>query len=266
MVEPRPSDQRTKPAATATGRYAQMHFVSGVAEQYERVYGQETYDTLIWKSELPFVRRVLEEVRARRGRLKYLDFACGTGRIIGSVEDLATESVGLDISPLMLAKATAHVRSELRSGDLLADPTVVDDDYDVITAFRFYLNTEPDVRLPIMRELASRLQDGDARLVFNIHGNRRSILSLTTLYRRLRGWPPLTLMSPPEVRRLVAAAGLEIVRTRRFGLLPRRLYRTRFRGLAAALDRAGDRMAVLNAFGQDAVYVCARQRRPNDAT
>ncbi|HEY8648540.1 MAG TPA: methyltransferase domain-containing protein [Candidatus Limnocylindria bacterium] len=232
--------------------------VDGVAERYDAMYGGSSYDDAIWEWQRPLVRRMLSSVAERDGRLKYLDFACGTGRVISAVEDLTTDAIGVDISPLMLARAAERVRSRLICGDILADPKLVDRDYDVITAFRFFLNTEPEMRLAIMRDLAQRLRDASSLLIFNVHGSRQSVLTLTSGYRRLRGWPPLGLMAPAEVRALVAASGLEIRRLAGFGTLPRRLYRLPIARAIGEVDRRVSRLPLLARAGQDLVFVCTR--------
>lgn len=242
--------------------YAALHFVEGVAEEYDAVYAPASYDTAMWKLQRPFVRNTLERVRSRSHRLKYLDFACGTGRIIAAVEDIATEAVGVDISPLMLAHAARRVaRSSLRCGDILLDATLADHDYDVITAFRFFLNTEAEMRQPVMRDLARRLRGPGSRLIFNVHGDGRSVLFLTDRYRRLRGWPPVRTLSHRWVRDLVASAGLEIETRQGYGLLPRRLYGTAFAAPARFIDAHASRSAMLGSVSQDIVYVCRRRDR-----
>lgn len=238
--------------------YAAAHFVDGVAEEYDAVYAPTSYDTTMWTMQRPFVRSTLGRVLSRSHRLKYLDFACGTGRIISAVEDIATQALGIDISPLMLARARGRVtRSSLRCGDILRDATLADDDYDAITAFRFFLNTEPEMRLPVMRDLARRLRGRESRLIFNVHGNARSVLALTDHYRRLRGWPPAGTLPHSRVAEMIAAAGLEIETIRGYGLVPRRLYRTAFAPLAKAADRYASRSPILASLTQDILYVCS---------
>jgi len=248
---------RTDSAGEEMDKYARLHFVAGVAKEYDDVYAPATYDSAMWKLQLPHLRRTLRSVLGQSGRLKYLDFACGTGRIIAAANDLATEATGVDISPLMLQRAAQCVStSTLRCGDILRSPELVDTDYDAITAFRFFLNTDVETRRPVMRDLARRLRGPASRLIFNIHGSSGSVLALTTLYRQLRGWPPLVTMSHSDVARLVRDATLEIESVRGYGLLPRRLYRTRLAGLARVIDAVTCRLGILAHLSQDVVYVC----------
>jgi SAM-dependent methyltransferase len=247
--------------APLSSKYAGLHFVEGVAERYDNeYYAASTYDSIVWGWQRPVLRRMLRSLRERNGRLKYLDFACGTGRIISEVEDLATESVGLDIAPLMLARAALRTRSPLRCGDILAQPSIVDRDYDAITAFRIVLGAEPEIRVALLQDLAQRLRDDGSRLIFNVHFSHRSVLALTSRYRQLRGWPRMLTLSPAETGRLIAASGLEIESVYGFGVLPRRLYRSPLARASAIFDRLASRIATMTWLSQDLVYVCRRAR------
>jgi SAM-dependent methyltransferase len=245
--------------AITQSRYAALHFVEGVAEKYDDDYYQaSTYDSAVWAWQRPMLRRLLTSIRERSGRLKYLDFACGTGRIISEVEELTTDSLGVDIAPLMLARAAIRTRSPLRCGDILTQPAIADRDYDAITAFRIVLGAEPAIRLALLQDLAQRLRDEHSRLIFNVHFSRRSVLALTSGYRRLRGWPPLLMLSPNEVQRLVAASGLVIESVNGFGVLPRRLYRTPLGTHVRAVDGLASRSRAMTWLSQDLVFVCRR--------
>lgn len=244
-----------------TSKYADLHKADWIPVHYDEVmYGQDGYDSFVWSVYKPYLVRIFRDLARKHRRLKYLDFACGTGRIISALEHLATESVGLDISPQMLDLARPKVSSStLTCGDILEDPGVVDRDYNVITAFRFFLNTEPRMRALIMHALAAHLADGDSRLIFNVHGNRWSWMSMQVLYRRIRGWELANTMSYAEVCRLVAGAGLEIEAWYGFGLWPHRLYRTGLAPFLKALDRRAARSRLLRWISHDMLFVC-RQR------
>jgi SAM-dependent methyltransferase len=240
--------------------YADLHQVSDVGVRYDRdVYAAGGYDDQAWALQRAYLEALLGSFQARHGRFKYLDFACGTGRIISVAERFAGDSTGVDISPHMIERALARVSSSrLVVADVLAEPTAIDADYDVISAFRFFLNTEPEMRVGVMASLAGRLRGPDSLLVFNIHGNAHSSLALTSMYRRLRGWGPAWLMSHREVRRLVEGADLTIVDRAGFGLWPHRLYRTWIGPALRAIDRRALTHRVGRSMSHDLVYVCRR--------
>lgn len=242
-------------------KYADLYTADWLPAYYdEYVYGQDTFDSYVWTLQQPYLIRIFQALARKQGRLMYLNFACGTGRIIAALEHLATASVGLDLSPHMLALARSKVaHSTLTCGDILADPGVVDRDYDVITAFRFFLNTEPEMRRLIMHALAARLASRDSRLIFNVHGNRWSWMSVQALYRRLKGEKLVHTMSYAGVRRLVEDAGLEIDTWYGFGLWPHRLYRSRLAPLLKRIDCWAACCRPLRWISHDLLFVCRPQ-------
>lgn len=240
--------------------YAQLHMAGWVARHYDDVmYAGESYDSFIWSVERPVLRRAVAAMRRPRGPFRYLDFACGTGRIVSALEDLADQALGVDISSDMLSAAGAKVEhARLRAGDLLEDPDLAAGPYDLVTAFRFFLNTEPEMRARVMPALASRLAGPDARLIFNIHQNKLGML-VNAAWRRLHGWPALHALTYWDARRLTRSAGLEIEAWYGFGLFPDRLYRGRSGPIARAVDRLLAGRTPLRWLSRDLVFVCRRR-------
>lgn len=243
--------------------YAELHKADWIPTNYdENIYNPNGYDSFVWDLYRQSLMRIVQDIASKHDHVKYLDFACGTGRIITALEQLTTEAVGLDISPQMIAAARRKVsRGTLRCGDILAEPHVVDSDYDLITAFRFFLNTEPEMRRLVMRSLASRLADQDSRLIFNVHTNGWGINGLKSLYRRLRGWGAATTMTYPQVRRLVEDAGLVIECWYGFALWPDRVYRGRLGPFFKGLDRLAAHVRPLRWISKDMLFVCRPQAR-----
>ena len=68
------------------------------------MFSDAPYRKYIWETE----KRILNELLARyfdKRIENYLDFACGTGRILAHLEPHARQSVGLDLSESMLEVA-----------------------------------------------------------------------------------------------------------------------------------------------------------------
>ncbi len=112
------------------------------------------------------------------------------------------------------------------------------------------------MRTAVMESLARRLAGPASRLVFNVHANAWSTQALTSLYRRLHGWPPPTTLSYRTVRKLVQSAGLEIEALYGYGLLPRRLHASPLRGAMESIDRRVSGGGLLGRVCQDMVFVC----------
>ena len=128
---------------------------------------------MIWEKE----KQILDALISHwlDSRKCYLDFACGTGRVLSHLEKRFTESTGIDISEDMLKCASSSVSSStLICGDLTRDPNLVNGKYDCITAFRFFLHSQQSLRYEAMHVLSEKLRDRNSILIFNIHGNRYS--------------------------------------------------------------------------------------------
>jgi SAM-dependent methyltransferase len=206
-------------------------------------YRAESYASQVWQWQRPVVAQIIQDFRrGRKAPVRLLDFACGTGRVLACVESLVDAAEGVDISEKMVALARTKCRqARFQVGDILAQPEMLQDHYDLITAFRFLLNVEPEMRGRILRRLREVIHS-EGRLVVNVHGNSRSLRHPALLWRRWRErthntGAMLNEMSPAETKTLLRACGFEIVRQFGFGLLPPTLYRTPLRPLAGAADR-----------------------------
>lgn len=233
-----------------------QHPASAVA--WDAAYSGSNYDTFIWGLQKVRVREVLARLRSCKSNVEHLDFACGTGRVMVGVDDLVSNSVGVDISRAMLESAQTKLpEAEFRHGDIIKNPELMSGEYDLITAFRFFLNADPGIRERIMAVLRLHLRDEQSRLIFNLHGNSTSYLGLK---ERLAPWtiqPNEHTMTYAEVLRLVQAAGLEIEEWCGFGLLPlRRLHSTPLAHVLRRFDEWASHKPWLRIFSADLLFVC----------
>lgn len=226
-------------------------------------YAVDSYSSRIWQVQRPVLERILTDYRrARPGLVRLLDFACGTGRVLACLEPLVDAATGIDISAGMVAVARDKCRkAELQVGDILTQPDLLSEKYDVISCFRFLLNVEPELRQRVLCRLRKALREPDGMLLVNVHGNSRSLRHPALLWRRWRepaGRTDAMLneMSPSEARALLQTSGFQIIRQFGFGLLPPTLYRTPLRRAVAAVDRklAGDNWLRNRAI--DMLFVC----------
>lgn len=196
--------------------YRASHEAPGKGESYHASFSEDPYRRLIWDLEKGILDRIARERRSR-GRLRHLDFACGTGRVLSHLAAAADESVGVDVSASMLAVARASAgRSEIVQADLTRSDVLGERLFDLITAFRFFPNAGPSLRSDAMRVLAKHLAGG-GRLVFNDHRNASSLQFRLARLRRCGGFDGMTL---DAARELIAAHGLEIENVRALGFNP----------------------------------------------
>ena len=228
-----------------------------VAEYEDIIFGPDSFDSYLWTIQRQFLKKVLDQAAASKAdRLRILDFACGTGRILEVLEEYSAAPVGVDVSAEMLRRAVTRTGcSELRCGELAR--MVPEDDWDVITAFRFFLNAEPEVRAETMSALARRLKPDTGRLIFNVHGNRNSLRHLTLAWHRARGLPgPVNDLSRSQIVLMTKNAGLEILSWTATGFFPQAFHRTFPSAAFKYLDQCAT--TFLPRFGIDLMFVCAR--------
>lgn len=247
-----------------TADYREVHMSAQVAEGYDKVlFAEGSFANLVWLREQEFLRKVLNEHRAKLEHIDYLDFACGTGRIIAFVEPMVDNATGLDISQAMLDGARHVVRcATLQRGDITSDDSLAPGPFDLITAFRFVLNAQPPLRKQVLMTLSRRLRGPGSILIFNMHGNRWSYLALRILLDAVCFWKKRSgernYMSIRECRRLADECGLTIERIGVDGFVsPIALRVLPFRA-CLWLDRAIGRIPLLNRLGMDVVLVCRR--------
>lgn len=250
--------------------YAEHYQREGAAGAgYDRSLANR-FELAIFELERRHLHDLFRRYRGSDPETRYLDFACGTGRILSVFRDLIRNKVGMDTSAGQLEIARAKVPDAvLVHGNLVTDPALLGDRrFDLITAFRLLLNLEPDNRVPILRALRERLAPGGLLIVDN-HMNRYSVLGLTALFAhevlgipRKPNVPPgrrgiISTMSEREVRAALAAADLEVETVRRLFLLPGHgafvLLPPRW---LVAVEAVLGRLPLLNRISKNQIYLC----------
>src|SRR5260221_3366186 len=168
------------------GGYRASHLGAEKAREYDRdLWDPRTAKGLTWAVEQRLLDRLVASHLPTRPR-SALDFACGTGRLLAYLDDIVPLLVGVDISPDMLAVAAERApRARLVCGDVTADPGLVTEQFDLLTAFRFLVNAEDELRSDALRWLRTRLAPG-GRFIANFHLNPQSARGAYTNLR-LRG-------------------------------------------------------------------------------
>jgi SAM-dependent methyltransferase len=193
--------------------YRNSHLHKG--QEYHDKFVNNSYRSIIWNIEQRLLLDIIERHRQRRQKpIRLLDFACGTGRILEVLENRLAESTGVDISDSMLAVARKHLsRSRLLHMDITRSGGLDGEIFDVISAFRFFPNAEPDLRRETMAQLAQLLEQ-DGILIANNHLRcGGSKLRLRTWLARLgvkQVQRKLHCMSDCEMLQLASANGLEL--------------------------------------------------------
>lgn len=237
--------------------YRLSHQSQYKTERYERdVYRAGSYDDFVWQEEKKILDRELDLLKKRIPVPRYLDFGCGTGRIIEYLENKVDESVGVDIAHEMLAVAKEKLRhSRLIEADITTDDILREQKFDIITAFRVFLNAEPQLQDAILKTLAPKLSDSGI-FIFNIHGNIWSFRLPMVWWYRLRG-RYLNYLSYRQIKRLLVRHDLHVERLYGLGLIPKPFYRLCPRA-SFTLDRFLARIPLIKYISYNLIFVCKR--------
>lgn len=184
--------------------YRASHLASGPS--YDSNISASPFDNYLAKWEALHLARIVPRLFPL-GVPRYLDFACGTGRILGQLAPLARETVGIDISPSMLAEATRRVpTARLVHGDLTRDALALGT-FDLVSAFRFFGNAQQSLREGVLRAIRDVLAPR-GYLVLNNHRNPHA---LSALVGTLRNHPSGADLTHRKLRRTLTAAGFDVV-------------------------------------------------------
>jgi SAM-dependent methyltransferase len=202
--------------------YRQSHIEEGLGERYDGLYRPGSALAFYWEHfERPFLEARFRELRAAHPGGRYLDFACGTGRILQVGASYFRSALGIDVSEAMLGEARDKVpHARFLRADVLTEPVDVGT-FDVITLFRFILRAGPDLREAVLRWLRGVVSD-DGTLIVNNHRNASSQRGIS--YRiqtavRPNGFED-ELLSDAQVAELLGRCGFEIVDRYGFGGVP----------------------------------------------
>lgn len=187
--------------------------------RYKKTYEQGYYFEQWRNLERPLLEKIFKEL-AENGSKYYLDFACGTGRIISVAEKYFDKTYGVDVSDSMLSIAKqACKKSNLIKQDITIDP--IDKKFEVITAFRFFLNAEPQLRSSALKTI-QQLLTPNGIFIANCHVNSKSILGMFYHIRnRINLSRKANTLSYGEFKALLGNHGFEIHQAFWYSYLPR---------------------------------------------
>jgi len=188
---------------------------AGIA--YDKTF-ETGYCAAHWqKIEKPLLEGVLYPFGGRERTC--MDFACGTGRVTRVAAMLFGTVVGVDVSEAMLLHALVPENVRLYCIDITRISLA--ETFDVVTAFRFFLNAEDNLRRQALRAIYRHLHE-DGVLVCNIHLNATSPMGLVS---RALNWAypaiPRNVLTMGQFSKILTEEGFEIMDTTSYGYLPR---------------------------------------------
>ena len=184
--------------------YRASHLEKG--DEYDAAIESAAFDAYLACVERDLLLRLVPRLFPT-GVERYLDFACGTGRITAVVAQFARESIGVDVSASMVARAREKCpATKFVMRDITVDPIGLQA-FDLVTAFRFFGNAEPELRYSALRAIGELLAPG-GYLVLNNHRNAASTHNRLLRLRKRSDGADLTL---PMLTELLRASGFEVV-------------------------------------------------------
>src|SRR5437762_6363408 len=233
--------------------YRESHQHRGA--DYDATIAADAFDSYIDRWEQRHVREIVPRTFPAKIP-RYLDFACGTGRLTTVIAPLATEVVGVDVSESMLAKAAAKLPS---ARFLRADLTTEKHDlgtFDLASSFRFFGNAQAELRAAVLRALNALLRPGGYLLI----NNHRNPNAIAALIERVRGGGHATpsggaadgysnTITNGSLRRMLTVAGFSVVEAHPIAVWQ---YRAR---LMVAAGRNPDREARLERMVGSSVWL-----------
>jgi len=242
-----------------TMSYKDSHKYAQKGAEYEAFYQMQPWEGFLWSREQKIILKILEKYFKGRD-IHLLDFACGTGRITGFLEDRVTTSTGVDVSGSMLAVAKRKLkRTEIIEADITTEDVLQGRKFNLITAFRFFVNAEPALRCAAMQALAGLLSE-DGYFVFNNHQSYGSPwIKLRWLrHRQINPQGIFNVMTIGQMRELVECVGLEIVELYPAGFFhPPKIAIPR--AVSSAAENICSRVKFLARFSESPVAVCCRR-------
>jgi SAM-dependent methyltransferase len=220
-------NEEPKASGAASVDYRRSHAAKGA--DYDSTLAASPFDAYMTACETHWLARFVERAYPH-GVGRYLDFACGTGRITSIVAPRARESVGVDVSASMLEVARAKCAgARFVQADITVSPQFEPDSFDLVTAFRFLGNAQQELRTAALRAIARVLRPG-GHLIVNSHRNPMSIAAL--LHAASGGTHGMDLHYF-KLRRLLRAHGFDVVDMRAIGV---RMIRSRMLARARVDD------------------------------
>jgi len=204
---------------TKNSGYCLSHISNGHGVFYDKTYESGYYMYQWIELEKPLLKKIFQDMRDK-GMKGHLDFACGTGRIAELGEGYFDKCLGVDVSEEMLDVARSRCKkTTLLKQDVLEEN--LEDKFNVITAFRFFLNAENELRKNILNVMNELLED-DGYLVANIHVNSNSILGYVYRIRnKLLKKNIANTMSFKEFEKYLGDAGFVVSEVYWYSYLPR---------------------------------------------
>jgi SAM-dependent methyltransferase len=239
--------------------YRYSHQTQNHGRLYDKTFGENRAGFYWHCYEKPFLQSLFAEM-AKTHKGPVLDFACGTGRITELLNECFTNVTGIDISEEMLKSARAKLPEVAYIKADVTKDNVDIGKFSVVTAFRFFLNAQPELRAAALEWIKSHLED-DGILLVNNHFRAESLKGGLVRFLQKLNLADRNTLSDAEFSELLAQHGFNSEKVFSFCLLPGgQSFPPLNHSLYFKLEKMLWRIADLRQFSEQSIYICTRKR------
>jgi SAM-dependent methyltransferase len=237
--------------------YRKSHLNKGAI--YDENLQNDGFDNYMAEQEKNILQQIIPALYKNKIK-RYLDFACGTGRITQLVEKMAEEPYGIDISENMIEQAREKCTlTKFVVGDFTRD-RFPEKDFNLITSFRFFANAEDDLRISALKAI-NKLLIVKEYFILNNHRNPWGIINALQKIAGKKEAIGRFDLHYWKLKKLLKDSGFNIVNTYGIGfwLIRAKLMKHLDTDIARKLDRI-TRSRFLSAFCPDYIIVAQKER------
>jgi len=144
-------------------------------ETYDADLNNNNFDHFMQIREAELIVDFLSYIPHGNGK-RYLDFACGTGRILQQITPYFDTTIAVDVSETMMKQAQKILPDVTFYLSDLTKENLDIGQFDLVSAFRFFGNAEDSLRLAVLKALRKRVKP-HGFLLINNHRNPSSLLA-----------------------------------------------------------------------------------------
>lgn len=230
--------------------YRDSHKSEDRGKIYDSIYMSDTYDSRVWKLE----KKVLEKEFSRLDQKpveNYLDFACGTGRILEVFEKKSINPIGIDVSNEMIKEAKEkYKKTKFIISDITENHMIFNHKFELITAFRFFYNAEEILRKKVLQALYKLLKENGI-FICNTHGNKNKLKIFT--YRQNR-----RTLSFEMMKNLLEQHHFKIIKIYGISYLPYLLSKLLPEKIWLVIESLLIKINFLKKFGTIVIFICQK--------
>jgi SAM-dependent methyltransferase len=242
--------------------YRKSHAAKGYGNRYEKSFSADRRAGFYWQNyELPFLNKLFAELAGNNSG-PVLDFACGTGRITKVLNNYFSDITAIDVSEEMLRIARKTLPEVKYYQADLSREKIFTRKFKIITAFRFLLNAQPELREKCLAQLYEHLYD-DGILIINNHLRYASAKGCFIAFLQNFGlWKERNYLEDEKLATIMKKHGFTISKVFSCCLIPgSQRFPPVSRQLHLKIEKLLGRFFSVKNFGEQSIYICRKIKK-----